>query len=282
MSIINGVGVGLRSPHINEILNTQPAIPYLELLADNYIDAGGLCAYQLDSICERYPVTLHSVGLSLAGIDPLDTRYLQSLKALAARSNAALVSDHLCFSQFKQHYFHDLCPIPYTEESLKHVAERIIQIQDYLGIRILVENVSAYVEYNDNQMSEAEFLNALCNEADCDLLLDINNLFVNENNLKHSAKSAIEQLPTEHIKQIHLAGFHRDGDLLIDSHSDHVDPQVWELFKHSLKTHGNVPCLIEWDNDIPPLEILLNEAAIATKIMDEYTQHVSTTTSAIQ
>ena len=282
MATVKGVGVGLRSPHINEILSTQPAIPYLELLADNFIDAGGLCAYQLDAICEQYPVTLHCVGLSLAGIDPLDTHYLQSLKALAARSNAALVSDHLCFSQFKQHYFHDLCPIPYTEESLKHVAERILQIQDYLETRILVENVSAYVEYNGNQMNEATFLNALCREADCDLLLDINNLFVNENNLQHSAKAAIEKLPSKHIKQIHLAGFHRDGNLLIDSHSDHVDSQVWELFKHSLKTHGNVPCLIEWDNDIPPLDILLNEAAIATKIMNENKHHASTATSAIQ
>lgn len=229
----------------------------------------------LDAICERYPVTLHGVNLSLGGTAPLDMGYLKRLKRLMKRTNAAWLSEHACFSRNANHQSHNLLPLPYTEEAVTHLATRIIQVQDFLGEQILLENVSAYLQYNGSEMSEGNFLAEVANQSDCLLLLDINNAFVSAENLDGNTKQFILELPRHRIKEIHLAGFTDKGDYLLDSHSQPVSETVWQLYEWVMERIPDTCTLIEWDSDIPELEILTAEAIKAERILSttsKYTQ----------
>ena len=263
---LSGTGLGLRSDHIDRVLVEHPPVPWFEILADNHTAPGGLTPRQLAAVRSHYPITLHCVGMSLGGTDPLDLDYLHQIKQLIDSYQPMLVSDHLCFSSHASHHYHDLLPLPFTEETLQHVSERIRQVQDILGRRIVVENVSSYLTYRESVLSEYEFLAALTEQTDCMLLLDLNNAYVNEVNHDIPTSLLFEQLPLERVAEVHLAGFEDKGDYLIDAHNHRVDDAVWSLLDRLLRKLPEVPVLIEWDNDIPSLEVLLDEAARAERI----------------
>ena len=263
---IAGVGIGLRSPHINELLTTTPDIPWLEILIDNFLVEGGLVPVQLEHICKQYPVTFHGVGLSLGSVDPVNLEYLGKIKRLMRDYSVAWLSEHACFTSVDGYYSHDLLPIPYTEESLMHMAKRVIQVQDFLGARILVENVSGYLQYSESMLSEVEFMSELADRADCYLLVDVNNIYVNHKNLGIDAIEYIKQLPHDRVKEIHLAGFDKRDGYLLDAHNNPVSEPVWELYQLLNQYTENVPSLIEWDNDIPSLQRLLQEARYAENL----------------
>lgn len=248
---LSGVGVGLRTTHIPSILQTAPDVPWFELLADNWLAAGGLTADYLDAVAERYPLTLHGVGLSLGGADPLDRDYLARIRALKTRCRARWYSEHASFCRAGHHQFHDLCPVPYTEETVHHLASRIVQVQDYLGERMLLENVSAYLRYQESDLSEGEFIAAVADAADCYLLVDLNNLYVNQINHGECALETLRKLPAHRVREIHLAGYEQKDGFLLDTHSRPVADPVWTLYEASLARFGAVPTLIEWDHDLP-------------------------------
>lgn len=269
-SIQNQAGIGLRSQHINQILDNAIDVPWFELLVDNWLTPGGLIQSYLEPIAERYPLTLHGVGLSLGGTEPLDFDYLQKIKNTLEQTNALWYSEHLCFSQLQSHYSHDLLPLPYTEEAIKHVVERIQQVQDFMGKPLLIENVSTYLEYQHSALSESEFIAEIAEAADCHLILDVNNFYVNQINHQHDALSEIAKLPHNRVKEIHLAGFADKGEYVIDAHNNPVAQGVWDLYEETLKLTGTVPTLIEWDNDIPELDVLLAEKEKAQSYLDTH------------
>ena len=256
---VSGVGIGLRDPHFQQLMDQDHGVPWLELLADNFLARGGLTPLQLDRIAERYPVTMHCVGMNLGGTDPLDLSYLEAIGAVASRARPAWISDHLCFTACHGRHYHDLLPLPYDDEAVRHVARRIQQVQDFLGRRLVVENVSAYVRATA-PLSEAQFVAAVCDEADCELLLDINNLYVNQVNLGFAALRALEALPLARVREIHLAGYEDTGHFLIDAHNHRVSEPVWQIYRQVAQRLPDVPVCIEWDNDIPALGVLLAEA----------------------
>jgi hypothetical protein len=267
---IAGVGLGLRSQHIDEVLLTQPAVPWFELLTENHMAPGGLIPVQLEAIRSNYPITFHCVGMSLGGTDPVDVEYLRRIKTLIERYQPSLVSDHLCFSQHGQHNYHDLLPLPYNEETLHHFQKRITQIQDILETRILVENVSSYLTYRASTLSEAEFISELLSLTDCDLLLDINNIYVNAVNHGFSASEYLSKIPMQRVREIHLAGYEDRDSYLLDAHNNRVSPPVWELYEEVISDYPDIPTLIEWDNDIPSFTVLREEADAASALMQRH------------
>ncbi len=265
---ISGVGIGLRAVHMREILTEPPTVPWLELLADNHLAAGGLDCAMLDEVAGQYPLTLHCVGMSLGGSDPLDTGYLGKIAALAQRVNAHWVSDHLCFTSAQGRYTHDLIPLPYTQQCLQHYADRISQVQDFFGQQILVENVSAYLHYTASVIDERDFFFEVAERADCALLVDVNNIYVNQVNHGIDGEKFIDELPLARVGEVHLAGFQEKEDFLLDAHNNPVAPAVWQLYQRLMQRAPNVPTLIEWDNDIPPLATLLAEVDKARAVLD--------------
>lgn len=270
-----GAGLGLRGQHIPEVIQDLPDVPWFEILADNHLAEGGLVPHQLAAVRSSYPVTFHCVGMSIAGVDPLKIEYLEKIRGLAEKFEPSWISDHLCFTQYANHQYHDLLPFPYSEESLAHVCSRVMQIQDYLGRVLVVENVSTYLRYSDSTMSEAEFLRSLCEHTGCEILLDVNNAYVNEINHGIDARDFIRSLPTERIREVHLAGFEDKGDYLIDAHNNLVADPVWELYDYFVQHHGESPTLIEWDNEIPEFSVLLEEAQRAEKILSAVSEKSS-------
>lgn len=266
---ITGVGLGLRSPHINEILSELPSVPWFELLADNHMVEGGLIAAQLDNIAQHYPVTFHSVGLSLGSVDPLDMNYLGKLKKLMRQHGVAWLSEHCCFTSAGGFHSHDLLPIPYSEECLQHMVQRISQVQDFLGEQILLENVSSYMQFVESSIPEVEFISAVAEQSDCLLLIDVNNIYVNHVNLKTDVNDYLEKLPYQRIKEVHLAGFDDRGDYILDAHNNPVAKEVWEIYTQLMQIIPDVATLIEWDNDIPSLQVLMGEAEKAELIIKE-------------
>ena len=257
---IAGVGIGLRSPHIEQILSERPRVGWLEILADDYLAAGGRCRLDLDGLRRDYPCTFHCVGMSIGSGDALNLEYLDAIKALADRCQPAWVSDHLCFVSARGEYQHDLLPLPYTEEAVEYAAGRILRIQERLRRRILIENVSGYLDFRHSAMSEAEFVNAVCERADCGLLLDVNNLYVNQVNLGADAREFLGAVNAARVGEIHLAGFEQKEGYVIDAHNHPVADEVWRLYASFVAAHPRTPTLIEWDFDVPPLERLLEEA----------------------
>ena len=269
---ISGVGIGLRSPHVQQILTEQPAIAWLELLADNHLADGGLIPAQLNAICELYPVTLHSVGLSLGSTEPLDLAYLNKLKQLKHDHSIHWLSDHLCFTSHGGMQSHDLLPVPFTEQSIQIFVDNISRVQDIWGEKILVENVSSYMSFKSTEMLEIDFINEIVKRADCNLLIDLNNLYVNHINHATDTNDFINKLPLSRVKEIHLAGYEDHGNYLLDAHNNHVSTAVWKLYEQLIQRSPQLPTLIEWDNDIPALDILLTEASLAENIAHRYQQ----------
>ena len=261
-----GHGIGLRTEHYANVLATPPPVDWFEVISDNFMVPGGNARRVLRAVRERWPVVLHGVGLSLGGTDPLDARYLDGLAALAGEIEPAIISDHLCWGSHGGAYAHDLLPLPFTEEALAHVAERVRRVQDRLGRRILVENVSSYVAFTQSTMTEWQFLGALAERTDCGLLLDVNNVFVSAHNHGFDARAFLDAIPVGRVGQFHLAGHSRLGDLLLDTHDHPVGEEVWDLYRHAVTRFRGVPTLIEWDDKLPPLARVVEESQRAKAV----------------
>jgi len=261
-----GFGLGLRSEHYLDLIENRYPIDWLEILSENYMVAGGKPLYYLDKICERYPVVMHGVSLSIGSVDSLNENYLKNLKKLAQRVKPKWISDHLCWTGTQGINLHDLMPLPYTEEALTHLVTRIRQVQDFLGQRILLENVSSYLTYQHSTISEWEFLRAVAQEADCLILLDINNIHVSAHNHDFDPLIYLEAMPADRIQQIHLAGHLNKGDYSIDTHDHEIIDSVWDLYAESVRRFGHISTMIERDDDIPPLTTLLTELQKARTI----------------
>jgi uncharacterized protein (UPF0276 family) len=263
-----GFGVGLRRAHYAHILKRHPAIDWLEVISENFMVAGGRPLEVLDAVRAHYPVVMHGVSMSIGSTDALDLAYLRGLRALARRTAPAWVSDHLCWSGVGGHRLHDLLPLPHNEETVRHVAARIRRVQDILGRYILIENVSRYLTFRDSTMTEWEFVRAVAEEADCGILLDINNIFVNAFNHRFSAEEYIDAIPPERVVQFHLAGYSDRGDYLLDTHDHPICDDVWTLYERAVRRFGAVSTLIEWDDNIPPFPVLAAAAQRARRIYE--------------
>jgi uncharacterized protein (UPF0276 family) len=255
-----GIGVGLRTVHFPHILSQKPDVDWFEVLSENFMETGGRPMYVLDQIAERYPVALHGVSMSIGSTDPLDFDYLKKLKALAARTRAHWVSDHLCWTGVMGRNVHDLLPMPYSEEALAHTTERVRAVSDVLERPLVLENPSSYVEFAQSTMPEWEFLARLAEDADCGLLLDVNNVYVSAFNHGFDANAYVDAVPADRVVQYHLAGHTNMGTHIIDTHSDHALPEVWELYERATARTGLVSSLYEWDDDIPEFDVVLAEA----------------------
>lgn len=260
-------GIGLRAPHMRALLDGRPPVAWLEVHSENYFAEGGRAVTELEEVRRDYPLSLHGVGLSLGSSDPLDREHLARLKRAVERFSPMLVSEHLCWVSSGGSYFHDLLPLPYTEEALRHVSMRIAEVQEYLGRRMLIENVSSYLDFEHSTIPEWEFLREVAARSGCGILLDVNNVYVSAVNHGFDPRLYIASMPARDVQEIHLAGHaekHVDGvELLIDTHDRPVKDAVWELYAHTLRTLGPKPTLVEWDNALPPLAELLAEAAKA-------------------
>jgi uncharacterized protein (UPF0276 family) len=266
-----GHGIGLRTEHYADVLAAPPDIDidWFEVISDNFMVPGGNPRRVLRAVRERWPVVLHGVSLSLGATDPLDARYLDDLAALAREIEPALVSDHLCWGSHGGAYAHDLLPLPFTEEALAHVAERVLRVQDRLKRQILVENVSSYVAFTQSSLTEWQFLAALAERTDCGLLLDVNNVFVSAHNHAFDARAYIDSVPVGRVGQFHLAGHSQLGELLLDTHDHPVRDEVWALYRHAVARFGAVPTLIEWDDKLPPLARVVEESRRAKVVAAE-------------
>ncbi len=276
---IQGVGIGLRSCHFDSILSQKPQVPWFEIISENYMNQGARVMTHLLKVRESYPVCMHGVSLSIGSCDPLNQTYLKHLKALAHQVEPVYISDHLCWSSLHGRYVPDLLPLPYTSEALEHVASRVQAVQEYLGRRILIENVSSYLEFNDNQMHEWVFLSELVKKADCDILLDVNNIVVSAVNHGFDPIDYLKVIPKERVKEIHLGGYEEHTTHLIDTHGAMVHEPVWALYEKALNLFGQVPTLIEWDNNIPEFDVLQEQATIANRIREKVHGHPQTVAS---
>ena len=272
-----GFGLGLRTEHYNTILESKPKVDWFEALSENYMIPGGKPLDFLDKIRADYPMVMHGVSLSIGSTAEVDKDYLRDLKKLADRIQPAWISDHLCWTGVHGQNMHDLLPLPYTEETAKHVAERVKIVQDYLGRQILLENVSSYASYVDSNMTEWEFISQISEAADCLLLLDVNNIYVSSYNHQFDAKAFIDGVPLKRIQQIHLAGHQNNGDYIIDTHDAPVIDPVWDLYAYAIARFGQVSTMIERDDKIPELEVLVAELdkarAISTSIAEKAYTH---------
>lgn len=254
-----GFGLGLRTDHYSTILESSPAVDWFEALTENYLVPGGKPLYFLDQIAARYPLVLHGVSLSIGGVDPINLDYLSQVKDLVKRTQARWISDHLCWTARGGINAHDLLPLPYTEEALGHVVERVAQVQDFLGRRILLENVSSYITYRASALSEWEFLVEVARRADCSLLVDVNNIYVSAINHEFDPRTYIDHIPPHLVQQIHLAGHTDHGDYIIDTHDHPIVDPVWDLYAYACKRFGRVATMIERDDNIPALSELVDE-----------------------
>ena len=268
-----GTGVGLRPEHFPVILEDRPRIDWFEAVTENYFPVGngegGRPLSVLETIRRDYPVVFHGVSLSVGGTDPLDPRYLERLKALITRFDPLMVSDHLCWTGVEGRNLHDLLPLPFTAESLAHVTDRVSRVQDRIGRRLLLENVSSYLTYSHSEMTEWEFHTEVARRSGCGLLLDVNNVYVSAVNQGFPAEHFIDGLPREAVGYFHLAGHSDMGDFLFDTHDHAVPDAVWELFRRAVRRYPGAPALIEWDDHIPPFARLLEEAHRADRIRAE-------------
>jgi uncharacterized protein len=255
-----GIGVGLRTVHFGHILSKHPAVDWFEVLSENYLDTGGRPLYVLDQVAERYPVALHGVSMSIGSTDPLDLEYLRRLKGLAERTRARWLSDHLCWTGVMGRNTHDLLPMPYTEEALRHTVARAREVSERLERPLVLENPSSYVQFAGSTMTEWEFLSRLAEGADCGLLLDVNNVYVSSVNHGFDPREYIAGIPADRVVQYHVAGHTNKGTHILDTHSDHALPEVWELYRLAWARTGPTATLYEWDEDIPEFEVVHAEA----------------------
>ena len=259
MTSLRSFGLGLRREHYESVLSDLPTVDWLEVLTENYLVPGGKPLHYLERVRASYPVVLHGVSLSIGSAAPLDRHYLRQVKQLADRIEPTWISDHLCWTGVDRTNLHDLMPLPYTEEAVRHVTRRVEEVQEHWGRRILLENVSSYLTYRASEMTEWDFLGEIVRRADCEILLDVNNVYVSAVNHGFNALHYLEALPRNRVRQIHLAG-HRDcGSYLVDTHDAPVCEAVWDLYREALARFGFVPTMIERDANIPPLEELVRE-----------------------
>jgi uncharacterized protein (UPF0276 family) len=263
-----GVGVGLRTVHYAYILEQHPEVDWFEIISENFMQTSGRPLFVLDQIAERYPIVMHGVGLSIGSTDPLDATYLTELKALRDRVGAVWVSDHLCWTGVRGKNTHDLLPMPYTDESLRHVARRVRQVQDLLGAPLLLENPSTYVEFAGSTYSESAFLSALAEEADCGILLDVNNVHVSAFNHGFDPETYLDALPMERVAQIHVAGHTNYGTHIVDTHIGPVIEPVWKLYQEAYARSG-ASTLLEWDAEIPSFQEVHAEAMKARAVLSD-------------
>jgi len=265
-------GVGLRQPHYREVFDRRPGIGFVEVHSENFFLDGGASMRALERARELYPVSLHGVGLSLGSADRLVGRHLDKLERLVDRIQPEFVSEHLSWGRLGAEHFNDLLPMPLTHAALALVADRVDHVQNRLGRRILIENISAYVAYRDGDMTEPAFLAALARRTGCTVLLDINNLYINAVNFGFDPVAWIEELPPSVVGEMHLAGHAVIDDGLVDTHGSRVSAEVWTLYAEACKRLGPKPTLIEWDTDLPSLDVLLEEAAAARAIAEDATE----------
>lgn len=267
-----GVGVGLRRQHADLVAAERPAMPWFEFCPENAMDRGGLSRRRLLRVAEQYPTASHGVGLGIGSTDPLDREYLRSLRAIIRDTGALWASDHLSWNRQGGRNSNDLLPLPFTEEAVRHTAARIREVRDFLGVPFLVENVSSYAILPGDParpMDEAEFTTAVLEEADCGLLLDVNNVYVNHRNHGLDPHEFLRKIPAHRVGQMHMAGHEDRGDLCFDTHGEPVRDEVWALFREALALTGPTSVIIEWDVNIPSWERLAEEAATARRIYDE-------------
>jgi uncharacterized protein len=275
MHRLSGFGLGLRPPHYEAILNEPHAVDWLEVVTENYLVPGGKPLHYLERIRAEFPVAMHGVSLSIGSTDPLDRAYLAQVRALADRIEPSWISDHLCWTGVEGLNVHDLLPLPYTEEALAAVVNRVSEVQDALGRRILLENVSSYLAYRASEMTEWEFLREVAQRADCDILLDINNIYVSSVNHRFDPSSYLEAMPKSRVRQFHLAGHSDMGGHLIDTHDQPIIEPVWDLYRQAVARFGPVPTMIERDDNIPPLGELVAELDLARSVACADTQAVA-------
>lgn len=263
-----GHGVGLRTKHYREFLEGTPQVDWVEAISENFMGLGGRPLAVLEKVRRDRPVVLHGVSLAIGSLAPLDQAYLQQLKTLVSRIQPALVSDHLCWGRAHQgRYVHDLLPVPFTEEALRHVVARVKQVQETLDRQILLENASSYVAFKESEFTEWEFLAEVARRADCGILLDVNNIYVSARNHGFDPRQYLEGIPVDRVQQFHLAGHEDRGTIVIDTHEGQVVDAVWNLYRHAVQRFGAVPSLIEWDEGVPELPVLLAESEKAREIM---------------
>lgn len=254
-----GHGVGLRREHWDQIFEHAPGVDFLEILTENFLGFGGRRRRILEQAAERFPLCMHGTALSIGSVAPLDRAYLEKLGQLVKDTGSLWFSDHLCFSSAFGVEYHDLMPVPFTAEALHHVAERVKQVQAIADVPFLLENPSYYIGYGANEMSEAQFIAELLEIADCGLLLDVNNVYVNSVNHGYDPKAFIDAMPHHRVTQIHMAGHTWVGETIIDTHGAHCIDPVLDLYRYTLERTGPVSTLLEWDNDVPCLDVLLAE-----------------------
>ncbi len=265
-----GFGLGLYPIHYRDILDTLPkSVDWFEIISENYMVKGGTPLFYLEKIRSHYPIAMHGVSLSIGSAEPVDKTYLKNLRRLIARVEPMWVSDHISFSKIEDMYSHDLLPLPYTEECVDFLSERISQVQDYLGQRILLENISSYVSYDQSNMPEYEFIRAVVEKSDCYLLLDVNNIYVNAFNHQFSAEEYLSHIPFSRVKEFHMAGHKKTESVIIDTHGSKITQDVYNLYAQALHYAPHTPTLIERDNHTPPLAELLTEIAQMRKIYHE-------------
>lgn len=267
---LRGCGIGLRREHYAEVLAERPPAAWFEVISENFMVDGGRPRHVLEQVRKHYPVTLHGVSLSLGSSEPLNPIHLGKLRELVSWVEPELVSDHLCWTGLGGHNSHDLLPLPFTEEAVRVAAGNIRQVQDTLRRRILIENVSSYLRFRESEMTEWEFLSAVAEAADCHILLDVNNIYVNARNHGFDPAHYLAGVPAHRVAQFHLAGHEDHGHVVVDTHDHPVCDAVWNLYGQALIRFGDVPTLIEWDASVPDLPRLLSEAGAAQRIMEEH------------
>ena len=272
-----GFGLGLRTDHYQDVLTQLPDVDWFEIVSENFMVAGGKPRYYLDAIKAHYPIVMHGVSLSIGSTDPLNKAYLQQLKTLINHVQPEWISDHLCWTSHAHTNSHDLLPIPYTSEAIQHVVERVKQVQDYLGRQILLENVSSYLSYKDSHYDEWTFLNTIAEEADCLILLDINNIYVSARNHGFEPIDYLQGINPQRVRQFHLAGHSDNGDYVIDTHDHDVCTAVWALYAQALQRFGAVSTMIERDANIPTFDELYGELQQAKQIARQTLPELQTT-----
>jgi uncharacterized protein (UPF0276 family) len=261
------VGIGFRERHYEELLDTRPALDFLEVHSENFFVDGGPSCRLLERARAAYPLSLHGVGLSLGSADALSEAHLAKLKSLVERVEPALVSEHLCWGAIDGIHFNDLLPMAYTREALDLFVARVERVQEGLKRPILIENLSAYIQFRESEMTETAFLAQLAQRTGCGILFDVNNLYVNASNFGFDPKALLFELPAESVGQMHLAGHLKTEECLIDDHGSRVSPAVWDLYESAIAVLGPKPTLIEWDTDVPELSVLLDEASRAKNVV---------------
>lgn len=268
-----GAGIGLRRPHFDDIIEQQPSVRWFEAIPENFLNRGGFCANALRKIGANYPIIGHGVSLSIGSTDPLNVKHLQTIKAFCQQIDSPWFSDHLCFTMVDHVNLNDLIPLPFTQETVDHVVERVKVVQDILERPFLLENVTYYMTPSRSSMSEAEFITGILEGADCGLLLDVSNVVLNSNNHGFDRLEFLESLPLDRVGQLHLGGYEQNGDVLLDTHARPVSDETWELYRWVIQRIGLTSVLVEWDAEIPSLERLLQEADMAQRYMDEIVGH---------